>query len=149
MITQYFHLDDEDLFDNMQCDYTKEFFDEIERQFPTAPFAICFLDSLGELDEKFTDEQVIFIYDNRADSYEWSEEQIPEAERCSHRNYTKVCPSNKVFITLRDVINAMIADKHYHHDIVKDEDGEWGRYLQGFTKSEHSNIQYSPIIKFE
>ncbi len=128
MITQYFHLGEEELFETFQDLYERQFWAELERQFPTAPFGICFLDSLGELDEKFSDEPFIMIYDDRGNRHDWTEEEIPLAERRNHRKKTMVFPSNKTFTTLRDVLNAMIADKPYHHEVVKEDS------MQFFTR---------------
>ena len=40
-------------------------FEELDKQFPNCPFIISCIDNLDELDEIFTYEPVIFIYDGR------------------------------------------------------------------------------------
>ena len=58
-------------------------------------------------------------------------------------NYTKVTASNGTSITYKDVIEAMINDQHYHSDIVRDDPHN---FLEGFDKSKHSDIQFTPCF---
>jgi len=96
---------------------------ELEQQFPNCPFDISCIDELYELDEIFTNEPVIFIYDDRSN--------------CS---YLKVERINGIPITLRHVINSMSNDRHYREsDVVHDDH----RFLEQFILSKHSNIQYT------
>ena len=50
----------------MEDKYTKLAI-ELEQQFPNCPFDISCIDEIEELDEIFTDEPVIFIFDDRSE----------------------------------------------------------------------------------
>jgi hypothetical protein len=54
-----------------------------------------------------------------------------------YNNYTRVFSKNGKYITIRDIINAMISDKHYHNEYVAQDPH---RFLEGFDKSKNSNI---------
>ena len=43
-----------------------ELLEQLDEIFPNAPFNISCFDSIDEIHEKFCDEQVVFIYDDRA-----------------------------------------------------------------------------------
>ena len=125
-----------------ESDFDEEAFEQlneaIRNEFPTCPFDISCIESLEELDKKFTDEKTIFIYDDRADG--WYFEELEQEERNKLYNYTKVDASNKQYITIRDILNAMINDPHYHDQLVTSDDH---LFLEFFEKSERSDIQYS------
>ena len=114
--------------------------EELDNQFPDAPFTISCINEISELDAKFTDKLIIFIYDDRADRSNYCYDDIPDEQLSGYRAYTKVCSSNGIFITLRDVLNAMVADPHYHKEVVKNDNH---RFLESFHKSKHSDIQYT------
>jgi len=102
---------------------------DLEEQFPHCPFTISCVNDLAELDMIFSDEPVVFIYDNRAEyvNRQWS-------------NYLKVESIDDKPITLRHVINTMCNDRHYNDKAVM-EDGH--HFLEQFIISRKSTIQYT------
>ena len=46
-------------------------FEELDKQFPNCPFIIACIDNLQELDDVFTYEPVIFIYDGRVNEHNY------------------------------------------------------------------------------
>ena len=111
--------------------------------FPTCPFIISVVDDINEINEIFSDETVLFIYDDRANKYNYYYEGYTDTELDKMKNYTMVKSSNGKFITLRDIIEAMINDDHYHDKIIS---GDPHCFLEGFSKSKKSDIQYTAIF---
>ena len=107
---------------------------ELEQQFPNCPFDVSCVDLVEELDNKFTDEPVIFIYDYR--SQYWGDET--DTSKWCH--FLKVQQIDNKPITLRHVINTMSNDEHYNDIIVKLDSH---RFLEKFILSKKSNIQYT------
>ena len=120
-----------------------ELIEQLDKIFPNAPFSISCFDSIDELHDVFSEEKIFFIYDNRAnpDYYYYSE--LTEGELMQFNNYTKVTAPNGTSITFKDVIEAMINDQHYHSDIFRDDPHN---FLEGFDKSKHSDIQFTPCF---
>ena len=120
-----------------------ELLEQLDEMFPNAPFSISCFDSIDEIHDVFSEEKIIFIYDNRAhpDNYHYSE--LTEGELMQFSNYTKVTASNGTSITYKDVIDAMINDQHYHSNIIRDDPHDC---LEGFDKSKHSDIQFTPFF---
>ena len=114
-------------------------FEELDKQFPNCPFIISCIDNLDELDEIFTYEPVIFIYDGRVNEHNYYYENTVSLSKYSH--YLKVEMKQKnEHITLRQIINAMIDDAHYHNEFVKHDPH---RFLESFDKSNNLSIQLS------
>ena len=114
--------------------------EELDRQFPDANFDFGdTITDITELDEKFADEQVIIIYDKRADKEIYPYWDLSEEEVATYKNYTLVRSSNGRFITLRDIYNAMIADPRYSDPLMR----KGQRILREFMKSPSSDIQYT------
>jgi hypothetical protein len=100
---------------------------ELERQFPNCPFYIsCLGGDLKKLDKMFIKRKTVIIYDDRAedDGY-FDQAEVREEIRRSRRhrwhflNYTIVKSERGGYITLRDMLEAMIDDPHYHQGIVR------------------------------
>ena len=123
-------------------DYYSGLTSDIDRQFPDAPFSISCVRRIEELDEKFTDERVIFIRDDRASPANYYYDNIPGVELHKFNNFTKVEASNAEYITIRDILLHLINDKHYHDEVVV---GDPHGFLDGFQQSQKSKIQYSII----
>ena len=111
---------------------------DIEKIFPRAPFSISCVDDIAELDETFTDEQVILILDDRCLGYYFDD--INPEERTKYFHYTVVKQNNNQPITLKDVIQALIDDTHYWDEFVMSDPH---CFLEMFDKSKRSNIQYT------
>ena len=100
---------------------------ELERQFPNCPFYIsCLGGDLNKLDRMFIKRKTVIIYDDRAeDDWYFDQAEVKEEIRRSRHHkwhylhYTIVKSERGGYITLRDMLNAMIDDPHYHQDLVK------------------------------
>ena len=62
--------------------------------FPTCPFVISVVDDINEINEIFSDQTVLFIYDDRANKYNYYYEDYTDTELDKMRNYTMVKSSN-------------------------------------------------------
>jgi hypothetical protein len=91
----------------------------------------------------FSEESVIFIYDDRANSNNFYYSGLSDNELAQFKNYTMVRAKNDEPITYRQVIQAIIDDPHYRNDIVASDNH---RFLEGFDKSNNSDIQFSPFF---
>ena len=111
-------------------------YDELDTIFPRCPFVISCVDTIDELDKVFINEKVIFIYDNRP-LYNYYYDGVENPQQ--YHNYTLIIATGE-YITLRDIIDGMINDSHYHQNMVKHDPH---RFLEGFDKSSKSNIQYT------
>ena len=111
-------------------------YDELDTIFPRCPFVISCVDTIDELDKVFINEKVIFIYDNRP-LYNYYYDGVENPQQ--YHNYTLIIATGE-YITLRDIIDGMINDSHYHRNMVKHDPH---RFLEGFDKSSKSNIQYT------
>ena len=116
--------------------------EQLDEIFPNPPFSISCFDSIDEIHEKFCDEQVVFIYDDRASLDNYYYEGFTEEELSKLRNYTKVTASNNKYVTHKDAMDSMINDPHYHNELIMQDPH---RFLEGFIKSKASHIQYSCI----
>jgi hypothetical protein len=109
----------------------------LEAEFPNTPFVISFsVDVLKKLDEPFTNLDTIYIIDDRISEFNYY--------------YSGVCPSvlnnlsselviqsidNKP-ITLRQILNKMIIDKHYNNRVVSRDDH---RFLESLDTNDGTN----------
>ena len=81
---------------------------------------------MNKLDKMFIKRKTVIIYDDRAedDGY-FDQAEVREEIRRSRRhrwhflNYTIVKSERGGYITLRDMLEAMIDDPHYHQGIVR------------------------------
>ena len=113
--------------------------DELDKQFPNAPFNISCIDNLEELDSVFTFEPVIFIHDGRAKEHNYYYENIDSFTKSKYIHYLKIEAKDE-YITLRQIINEMINDAHYHDTFVK---GDPHNLLEGFDQLCKLSIQYT------
>ena len=86
----------------------------LNRQFPKCPFNIDCVRNLEELDTIFSNELVILIYDDRLNQTYYNLSEMTVSQKNKLRNYTVVKSMNNEPITLRQVLNTMIQDRHYH-----------------------------------
>jgi hypothetical protein len=99
---------------------------DLQRQFPNCPFEIDCLPITAwnrELDKVFVKRKCVAIFDDRADG--WYYDDVPDKHKYYH--YTVVEAERGKYITLRDILKAMIADPHYHDNIVR---GDCHRFLE-------------------
>lgn len=114
-------------------DYDEELSKEIEKEFPNSPFVISIDDEeLVKLDEPFTDEKTIYIMDSRFDDMDYYQYDVAKmkVERIDNKP-----------ITLRQILETMIKDKHYHYDMVI---CDCHTFLEGFRET--SNTVYEAIF---
>ena len=132
----------------MEEEFDEDKFDILNKQldilFPNPPFAIsCVIDDdISELDEKFTDEEVIIIKDDRAKwwVHGFRHGEITEEEASEYIHYAVVKAPFKGNITLRVIIQAMINDPHYSDPMILNDSHS---FLEGFEKSRLSSIEYT------
>ena len=111
---------------------------DLWRQFPNCPFEIDCLTEVDwnrELDRMFVRRKCIAIFDDRADG--WYYDDVPDKDKYYH--YTVVDAERGRYITLRDILKAMIADPHYHDNIVR---GDCHRFLEFFDRREEPYKRY-------
>jgi hypothetical protein len=116
----------------------------IEAEFPNTPFVISFpVDVLKKLDEPFTDLDKIYIIDNRISEFNYY--------------YSGECPSvlNNLFselviqsidnkkITLRQILNRMIADDHYNNTVVCGDDHRFLESIDIVDRFDRGDIFYT------
>lgn len=116
-------------------EYEEELINKINEQFPDCPFAILCIDNIEELDDVFSNEPYIYIYDNRAtkSNYYYSEVQ----DRKRFRHYLKITRKNNQPITLRQVLLKMSKCKHYSDEIISSDPHN---FLEFFDRKIGSNI---------
>ena len=124
-------------------------FEEFYNQFPNAPFIISLSDikkseDLYKLDEPFSSEDCIYLYDGRKNKTDYYYSESSNCEKCSQEKLNKFdnCTpilSNDNYITLRQIINEMIEDYHYNDEEVK---SDVHRFLVGFNKDRYRNNRY-------
>ena len=117
-------------------------YETIAHEFKNCPFDIACINKAEELDEPFTNELTVIINDSRANRFNYYYDDIPDDDLNQYNNYTRVFSKNGKYITIRDIINAMISDTHYHDECVVQDPHI---FLEGFDKSKNRNIQYSII----
>ena len=113
---------------------------DIELAFPNCPFNISCINKIEELDITFAEERIIIIKDDRSKYWKYWDDDISEQEAAEHINYTVVKAPYNGNITLRTIFQAMINDKHYHNDLVLQDNHH---FLESFTKSSKSDIEYT------
>ena len=87
--------------------------------FPRCPFHIDCIRNIEELDTIFSDEMVILIYDDRLNHKYYNVGEMSVSQKNKLRHYTVVKSMNNQPITLRQVLNTMIKDKHYNSRIIE------------------------------
>jgi hypothetical protein len=118
----------------------KELNDALDEEFPGCPFDISCIDDIKQLDEVFSFERVIFIYDDRASEHNWYYEDMSYEERREYNHFLKIERMDDKPITMRQVLKAMSDEPHYSREVVMYDPH---RFLESFELSKHSNIQYS------
>ena len=125
-------------------DYSK-LNEELERQFPDAPFSISLSDinkyeDLYKLDEPFTEEEFIFICDDRINQYNHYYSEWPKEELNKLQNYMLIKRETiEKPITLRQILNEMIKSEHYTDEDIS---GDFHIFLVDFYKKNEKSIQY-------
>lgn len=116
--------------DEKTDEYYEEIFARWDKEFPDVPFSISLPDEyLDKLDEQFTDEDIIIIKDDRTDSYYYSKCSKEYKKKFINNMVIKATKNNK--ITLRQIINKMIKNKHYSNEVVIQDNHN---FLEGFAK---------------
>jgi hypothetical protein len=111
-----------------EAEYEK-LFDEIEAAFPNAPFSVSISRAdFNAIDEPITDEKTIFIYDNRANAYIYSD--LPPSYRERLISYLKVDQKEGAPITLRQIIQTMSDSEFYNDALIMQDDH---RFLECIT----------------
>lgn len=141
-------------FVNTECDNDDKLVEELEKQFPGSPFRICLpeiktINDLYKLDEPFTTEQIIYLYDDRINTIEpfnrecvkCSSEELNQFNNC----IPIILDNGTNAITLRQIINDMIQNAYYN-------DAELINYhkdyaLIGFYKDKYKNNRYYSQFK--
>ena len=101
-------------------------------QFPKCPFIIDCVRDLEELDTIFSKELVILIYDDRLNQKYCNLEHLTVSEKNKARHYTVVKSMDNNPITLRQVLNTMIKDRHYNSRTIEKHFGHY--YLEKFVR---------------
>ena len=104
----------------------------LSRQFPKCPFNIDCIRNLEELDTIFSNELVILIYDDRLNQKYYNFSEMSTSQKNKLRHYTVVKSMNDQPITLRQVLNTMIRDRHYHSRAIEKHFGHY--YLEKFIR---------------
>ena len=109
---------------------------KLDEQFPNPPFVIDCVDNIEQLDEVFTTKYTILVKDDR--SLYW----LHEAPVVRHENvnYTVVKRVNGQPITIRNILEAMINDKHYSSELIQQDSHV---FLEKFDGSSKSYIEFT------
>ena len=94
-------------------------------QFPQCPFNIECIRNSAELDTIFSNELAILIYDERLHHKCYNISEMSTSQKSKLRHYTVVKLMNDEPITLRQVLNTMIKDRHYHSRAIKNHFGHY------------------------
>jgi hypothetical protein len=110
-------------------------------QFPKSPFNIDCVRDLEELDTVFSYESVILIYDDRLNQKYYNLDDMSVSQKNKLRHYTVVKSMNDDPITLRQVLNTMIKDRHYNSRTIEKHFGHY--YLEKFVR--HINNKFETV----
>lgn len=132
-----------------QEEFDKEDYDKLNReiraQFPDAPFTISLsvinkYEDLHKLDEPFTDEEFIFICDDRIDKNNYYYSEWPEEELNYLQDSILVKrESIEKPITLRQILNEMIKSEHYNDEDIS---GDFHHFLVDFYRKDEDSMDY-------
>jgi len=116
-------------------------FEDIDQEFPRTPFDISCINDIHELDDEFCSDNAVIIVDDRAKYWYCFGRKDFEDDRdvSKYINYTVVRRVDDEPITLRQVIQAMIDDKHYWDTEVQKDNH---RFLEGFDRRSHNGIEW-------
>ena len=106
--------------------------------FPRCPFNIDCIKDINELDTVFSHQLVILIYDDRLNQKYCNVSDMTVSEKNKNRHYTVVKSMENKPITLRQVLNTMIKDKHYNSRIIEKHFEHY--FLEKFIR--HINNRY-------
>ena len=126
--------------DSCNSDEYEQLVDKLEQEFPGCPFVISCINNIDKLDDVFSLERTIFIYDDRADEHNYYYQNLTQVERNEYNHFLKIERINDQPITMRQVLKAMSDEPHYSREVVMYDPH---RFLESFELSKHSNIQYS------
>ena len=97
--------------------------------------------TLIDLDDVVSDQPAIIIHDDRATRSNYYYDDFPDEDLAGFNNYTRVY-SKSGAIRVRDILDALVADPHFHKEpVVSDPHNS----LERFEKSSSSKIQFSII----
>ena len=115
--------------------------EEVDNLYPDAPFSIACLDTLADLDDIVSDQPVIIIHDDRATRSKYYYGDFPDEDLAGFNNYTRVYSKHGA-IRVRDILDALVADPHFHKEpVVFDPHNS----LEGFETSSSSKIKLSIV----
>ena len=126
--------------DSCNGDEYEELVDKLEQEFPGCPFIISCINNIDELDDVFSLERTIFIYDDRADEHNYYYQNLTQEERNEYNHFLKIDRIDDKPITYRQVLETMSNNAHYNDETVM---GDPHCFLEFFELSKHSNIQYT------
>jgi hypothetical protein len=116
--------------DNKTEEEYEKIFARWENEFPNAPFTISLPDEdLDKLDEPYITQDIIIIKDDRTYGYYYSNCEPEHKKKFINNMVIRSYKTNK--ITLRQILNKMIKNKHYSNEIVQSDDHN---FLEGFDK---------------
>tara|TARA_B110000285_G_C14763357_1_gene440571 strand:- start:88 stop:486 length:399 start_codon:yes stop_codon:yes gene_type:complete len=110
---------------------------ELDIIFPNAPFAICCIDDIKELDEVFTKNKNIIIKDDRANESNYYYSNLNKNELAQYVDYLVIKQKDDVPITLRQILTEMSNSLHYNKSIIME---DFHRFLEGFDKM--TDVEY-------
>jgi hypothetical protein len=110
----------------------------LQTQFPRCPFHIDCVRDISELDTVFCTDKVILIYDDRLNQKYHNFHDMTISEKNKLRHYTVVKSMGNKPITLRQVLNTMIKDRHYNSRIIEKHFKHY--FLEKFIR--HMNNMY-------
>ena len=115
--------------------------EEVDSLYLDAPFSIACLDTLADLDDVVSDQPVLITHDDRASRSNRYYNNFPDEELAGFNNYTRAYSKNGA-IRVRDILDAVVADPHFHKEpVVSDPHNS----LEGFEQSSSSKIEFSIV----
>ena len=110
-------------------------------EFPTSPFNISLgIESLQQLDQPFTELELINIVDNRISMFNPYYLDVYPTDLINLDNNLVVKSIDNKPITLRQILNAMINDKHYNNPVVIRDNH---RFLKSFYIENNSDTFFA------
>ena len=104
----------------------------IKDEFPDCLFNLDCFNDVNMLDYKFTDAVFMLVYDDRLNYVNSNFEKMTEIEKINLRHYTLIQAKNNQPITLRQIINSMIKQRHYSSQKIQKLFGHY--YLEKFEQ---------------
>ena len=113
--------------------YYELLFKKIEDDFQDAPFTISCLelnDYDETLDKSFTEEKILIFKDDRPHKDYGHFRGCHESVIAEYTNYTVIKADEDNPITLRQIINTLIKDPHYHREEVIRQDHRFLEHIE-------------------